>query len=71
MMATARRATWTTTMTTATARRDTMTKRATDINNDDDKDNDASLTGCEEGDNRNRNNGKDACALTATTPAHR
>ena len=58
-------ATWTTTMTTATARRDTMTKRATDINNDDDKDNDASLTGCKEGDNCNRNNGKDACALTA------
>ena len=38
---------------------------------DDDKGNDASLTMCDEGDNHNRDDGKDACALTATTPAHR
>ena len=35
-----------------------------------DKGDDASLTMCNEGDNRNRDVGKDACASMATTPAH-
>ena len=41
---------------------------ATDVDNKDDEGDDASLTGCDEGDNRNRDDGKDACAsATATT----
>ncbi len=43
---------------------------ATDVDDDDDEGDDASLTTCNKGDNRNRNDGKDACASTATTPAH-
>jgi hypothetical protein len=40
-----------------------MTTMATDVDDDDDEGNDASLTGCcDEGDNRNRYNGEDACA---------
>ena len=69
MMATA----WwaTTTMTMATAQWDTsMTMMATDININDDKVNDSSFMTSDEGDNCNRNNSKDTCALTATTPAH-
>jgi hypothetical protein len=47
-------------------------KMAMDVDNhNDDEGNDASLTGCDEGDNRNRDNGKHACASTATMPAHR
>jgi hypothetical protein len=42
-----------------------------DVDNDDDKGNDASLMMCDKGDHCNRDNGKDACASTATTPAHR
>ena len=69
MMATAQRVTSTTTMTKATARRDTTsTTMATDINDNDDKGYDASSTGCDEGDHRNCDNDKDACAsATATT----
>ena len=69
MMATAQRAASTTTMTMMTARRDTTTMMmATDVDNDDDEGNDASSTGCDKGDNRNRDDGEDACALaTATT----
>ncbi len=37
---------------------------------DDDASNDASSTTSNDGDNHNCDNGKDACALTATTPAH-
>jgi len=44
---------------------------ATDVDDDNDKGNDASLTTCDKGDNLNPNNGKDICASTATTPAHR
>ena len=63
MMATAQRAMLTKTMTMATARRDTTTMTmATDLDNDDDEGDDASLTGCDEGDNRNRDDGEDACA---------
>ncbi len=40
-------------------------------NDDDDAGDDASSTTSNDGDNRNRDNGKDSCALTATTPAHR
>jgi hypothetical protein len=56
-------------MTMMTARRDTTTTMmAADVDNDDDEGNDASSTGCDEGDNRNRDDGEDACALaTATT----
>ena len=52
-----------------TPRRDTTTTTmATDVDDDDDEGDDASSMGCNEGDNRNRNNGKDACAsATATT----
>ncbi len=39
-------------------------------NHDDDAGNEASSTTSNEGDNRNRDNGKDAYALTATTPGH-
>jgi hypothetical protein len=69
MMVTAQRATSTKTMTMATARRDTTTKTmATDVDDNDDEGDDASLTGCDEGDNRNRDDGEDACAsATATT----
>ena len=42
----------------------------TDNDNDDAGDN-ASSTTSDESLNCNRDNGKDACALTATTPAHR
>ena len=38
---------------------------------DDKKEDDASLTMCNEGDNRNCNDGKDVCTSTATTPVHR
>jgi len=44
---------------------------ATDVDDNDDKGNDASSTTCNKGDNRNCYNGEDACALTATMPAHR
>ena len=46
---------------------------ATDVDNNEDKGNDDSSTGCDKGDNCNCNNGKDACAsATATTqPAMR
>ena len=45
---------------------------AADVDKDDDEGNDASSTTCyNKGDNRNCNEGKDACALTATTSAHR
>jgi len=37
-----------------------------DDDNDDDKGNEASMTTCDKGDNQKRDNGKDACALTAT-----
>jgi len=39
--------------------------------NDGDEGDDASLTMCNKSDNRNRNDGEDVCASTATTPAHR
>jgi hypothetical protein len=49
-------------MTMATARPDTTTTTmATDVDNDDDEGDDASLTGCNEGDNSNRDDGKSAC----------
>ena len=69
MMATAQRATSTTTMTMVTARRDTTTTTmATDVDDDVDEGDDASSTGCDEGDNRNRDDSEDACTLvTATT----
>jgi hypothetical protein len=55
----------------ATAQWDTsMTMMATDININDDKVNDSSFMTSDEGDNCNRNDSKDTCALTATTPAH-
>ncbi len=38
--------------------------------NDDDVGNDASSMMSNEGDNRNHDNGKDACASTAMTPVH-
>ena len=44
------------------------TMMAMDVDDNDDKGDDASLTGCDEGDNRNRDDGEDACAsATATT----
>ena len=46
------------------------TMMATDVDDDDDEGNDASLTTCDKGDNHNCDDGKDACASTATTPAH-
>ena len=69
MMAMAQWATSTTTMTMATARRDTTTMTmATDVDDNDDKGDDASSTGCDEGDNHNRDNGEDTCAsVTAMT----
>ena len=46
----------------------TTTTMATDVNDDDNEGDDASSTGCDEGDNRNRDDGKDACAsATAMT----
>jgi hypothetical protein len=62
-------------MTTLTAmvtarRATTATTMATDVDDNNDEGNDASLTTCDEGDNRNCDDGEDACALTATTPAH-
>ena len=66
MMATAQQATLTTTMTMVTARRDTTTMTmVTDVNDKDNKGDDASSTGCDEGDNCNRDDGKDACAAGA------
>ena len=69
MMATAQRATLTTTMTMVTVRRDTTTTTmATDVDDNDDEGDDASSTGCDEGDNHKRDNGKDTCAsVTAMT----
>ena len=43
---------------------------AMDVDDGDEGD-DASLTMCDEGDYRNRNDGKDAFVSTATTHAHR
>jgi hypothetical protein len=53
----------------AMARRDmTTTTMAMDVDDDDDEGDDASSTGCDEGDNCNRDDGEDACAsATATT----
>ncbi len=42
-----------------------------DVDDNDNKGGEASLMTCNEGDNHNRNDGKDPCASTATTPAHR
>ena len=49
------------------------TTMATDVDDDDDEGDDASSTTCDEGDNHNRDDGKDkdACASTATMPALR
>ena len=56
----------------ALARRDTaVTTMAMDVDNNDDEGNDASLMMCDKGDHCNCDNGKDACASMATTPAHR
>jgi len=44
---------------------------AMDIFDDFNECDDAISTMCDKGDNRNRDDGKDACASTATTPAHR
>jgi len=55
----------------ATARWDTsMTMMATDININDDEGNNSSFMMSDEGDNCNRNDSKDTCALTATTSTH-
>ena len=43
---------------------------AMDVDDNDNEGENASLTMCKEGDNRNRDVGEDACALTETTPAH-
>ena len=70
MMATAQRATstLTATMTMAMAPRDmTTTTMAREVDNDDNEGDDASLTGYDEGDNRNHDNGKDACASVMAT----
>ena len=64
-------ATTTTTMKKAMAQWDRMTTTmAMDINDNDGKGDDASLTMCDEGDNRNRGDSEDSCVSTATTPAH-
>jgi len=47
------------------------TTMATDVDDANYEGDDASLMTCNEGDNHNRDDGKDACASTATTPAHR
>jgi hypothetical protein len=58
-------------MAMATARWDMTTiTMAMDVVVDDDECDDAILTMCDEGDNRNRDDGEDACASMATTPAH-
>ena len=69
MMGTAQRVTSMTTMTMVTVQRDTTTTTmATDVNDDDDdKGDDTSSTGCDEGDNRNRDDCKDACASAMAT----
>jgi hypothetical protein len=68
MMVTAQRAASTTTMTMATAQWDTtMTTMATDVDDDDNEGDDASSTGCDEGDNRNRDDSEDACTLAMVT----
>jgi hypothetical protein len=48
-----------------------VTTVATDIDDNDDEGINASSMTCDKGDNHNRDDGKDTCALTATTPAHR
>jgi hypothetical protein len=48
-----------------------VTTMAMDIDDDNDEGNNASSMTCNEGDNRNRDDGEDACASTANTPAHR
>jgi len=40
---------------------------ASDVNDNNDEGNDASSTGCNEGDNRNRDDGKDACTSATVT----
>jgi len=40
---------------------------ATDVDDDDDEGDDASSMGCDEGDNRNRDDSEDACALAMAT----
>jgi len=45
----------------------TTTTMVTDVDYDDDEGDDASSTGCDEGDNRNRDDGKDACASAMAT----
>ena len=47
-----------------------MTMMATDININDDEGNNSSFMMSDEGDNCNRNDSKDTCALTATTSTH-
>jgi hypothetical protein len=50
-------------MTMVTVRRDTTTTTmATDVDDEDDEGDDTSSTGCDEGDNCNRDDGKDPCA---------
>ena len=49
---------------------DTGRDNDADDNDDDDAGNDTSSTTSDEGDKRNRDNGKDACTLTTMTPAH-
>jgi hypothetical protein len=44
---------------------------AMDVNDDEDEGDNTSLTLCDKGYNRNRDDSKDSCASTATTPAHR
>jgi hypothetical protein len=44
----------------------TTTTMAREVDNDDNEGDDASLTGYDEGDNRNHDNGKDACASVAS-----
>ena len=48
-----------------------VTTKAMDVDEDDHEGDDASSTMCGKGDNHNCNDGKDACALTATMPEHR
>jgi hypothetical protein len=61
-----------TTMAMAMAQRDTTTiTMAMDVVVDDDECDDAILTMCNEGAHCNHDDSKDACALTATMPAHR
>ena len=69
MMVTVQQVASTKTMTMATARRDTTTTMmAMDVNYDNNEGNDTSSMGCNKGDNRNRDDGEDACAsATAMT----